>query len=65
MYSWEIENELKRNNYKVNAYRINQIKEESCQVKILKLIRVEETFFTYEMKTDDGYTWEIEAKKIF
>lgn len=65
MYSWEIDNELKQNDYRLKADRMNQIREESCQVKFLKLLRIEETVFIYEMITDDGYTWNIEIKKLF
>lgn len=65
MYSWEIDKEIKEKNNVLNADRMNDIRKESCQVKVIELVRIEDSFFVYRMSTDDGYTWEIEVKKIF
>lgn len=65
MYSWEIDREIKEKNNILKADRMNKIREESCQVKVIELVRIEDSFFVYRMSTDDGYTWEIEIKKIF
>lgn len=65
MYSWEIDKEIKEKNNILDADRMNTIRKESCQVKVIELIKIEILFFIYRMSTDDGYEWEIEIKKIF
>lgn len=65
MYSWEIDNEVKANNGFLTGKRMNDIKDESCQVIRLKLLDINNNFATYEMVTNDGYRWEIKNKKIF
>lgn len=65
MYSWEIDKEIKEKNHILKGNRMDEIRRESCQVKVIELIRIEDTFFVYRMSTDDGYSWEIEIKKIF
>ncbi len=65
MYSWEIDKEIKEKNNILNADRMNKIREESCQVKVIELIKIEISFFVYRILTDDGYAWEIKIKKIF
>lgn len=65
MYSWEIDKEIREKNNVLKADRMNDIRKQSCQVKVIELVRIEDSFFVYRMSTDDGYTWEIEIKKIF
>lgn len=65
MYSWEIDKEIREKNNVLEADRMNDIKKASCQVKVIELVKIENSFFVYRMSTDDGYTWEIEIKKIF
>lgn len=64
MYSWEIENELKANDYILTGVRMNDIKDESCQIKRLKLLNMYNDHAVYEMLTADNYRWEIRVNNL-
>lgn len=65
MYSWEIDNLLKANNYSIECGKMNDIRQQSPQVKEITLLEIATDFIKYAMNTNDGFRWQINCPKVF